>query len=341
MKTVSQKIREEHKNYFSKTSLVQTELKKNNYILTQYSGWGNSDDIFIGIDPSFEVENISYNFDWSSSNEEPSTFNYRISSDISNPDLRNVSKQKSNEIISKYFNTKELVETLIEKNQDSINGVLSEIDNLRKMNKMYEELELNTLRSFKDKIRDLMTIQNEYIELPCSPWIEPLNGNSYHTNWKVNTKWVKFRYQNETTWKRCNIEGYTIKRKVKQNYLVDLKLPNRDEPIKDVLLTPNELSSIINNTMYSLHQLEGGCLSENDLFHISKGVLDWKSPIFKITEKINEQMDIYSTFRVVFHEGDDLDHKFEVHEWNSEDQSWTFIKTYFLENTPSSHSITH
>jgi len=345
MKTINQKILEERKSYLTNQSLVKTQLHNTENELNKYNPYCSNEinSTIIGIDPLFEIDNVSYNFDWSYYLDSPTTFDYS-NRNVTSVDLRNMTQEENIEFVKKYYTTEELIQSLIEKNQEGINQVLSEIDNKRKMRKMYEEMGRTNTINFKNKLESLMSTENEYIELPRHKRFEEWNHNTIQTEWYINNKWVKYRFEGDKTWNDSCIYGYTINGKVKKNYLMDLH-DKYDGVIQNVLVTPKEFGYLVNHTINTFEN-EEKLSSHNTLSYklteLSNGEVDLHDyVIHNLTEDITDLMDTYSTFRVVFHEGDDLDHKFEVHKWNSEDQSWTFIKTYFLENYLSSHSITH
>ena len=346
MKTINQKIFEERKSYLTNQSLVKTQLHNTENELNKHNPYYHSNkinSIIIGVDPLFEIDNVNYNIHWSYHSDSPTTFDYSNLNGIS-VELRNMTREESIELVKKYYTTEEFIQSLIEKNQEGINQVLSEVDNKRKMRKMYEEMGRTNTINFKNKLESLMNTENEYIELPRQKRFEEWNHNTIQTKWYINTKWVKYRFEGDKTWNYSCINGYTINGKVKKNYLMDLH-DTYDGVIQNVLVTPKEFGYLVDHTIDTFES-EEKLSSHNTLScklkELSNGEVDLPDyGIHNLTEDITDLMGTYSTFRVVFHEGDDLDHKFEVHEWNLEDQSWTFIKTYFLENYLSSHSITH
>ena len=92
---------------------------------------------------------------------------------------------------------------------------------------------------------------------------------------------------------------------------------------------------MVSHAIYTLSQIENysDTVGGWELRQLTNYVLDdYNTPMNNLADDINQLMGIYSSFRVIFHEGDHPDHKFELHEYNSEDQSWTHIKTFFFED---------
>ena len=337
MKTISQQIIEAHKDYLTKQSLVKVQSKEQDNVLQSYSKWHDSNALrkkLIGIDPSFDIEGISYDVEFNNWNPKPAEFTYSNALAYKGIDIRNISKEEAIEQVNTYYHTEEIAKGVIQTNQEPINKMLSEVDNARRMKDMYQEMYDTNMCTFQDKVRSLMSRWDELIQFPSTRRFEEVDGNSYATNWTPQTKWVKYRFEDEKTWSDACAYGYEIIGKVKNNYLMNLHT-RREGVIQDALVTPKQFGEMVSHAIYTLSQIEdyNDTVGAWEIREMTNYLLDdYNIPINKLADDINQLMGIYSSFRVIFHEGDHPDHKFELHEYNSEDQSWTHIKTFFFED---------
>ena len=96
MKTINQKILEERKSYLTNQSLVKTQLHNTENELNKYNPYCSNEinSTIIGIDPLFEIDNVSYNFDWSYYLDSPTTFDYS-NRNVTSVDLRNMTQEEN------------------------------------------------------------------------------------------------------------------------------------------------------------------------------------------------------------------------------------------------------
>lgn len=326
MNTIKQQITEAHKNYLSKQNLVQSQLDSIETELDKYNHYRSKsefDSIMNSIDPLFNIDGMTYSFDYSK-------FSYTNSNAYS-VNLANMTKEEGIDLVNKYYDSEELVQSLIEKNQDGINKVLSDVDNKNNLRRMYNEMGDTNTMVFQDRLKTLMSTENEYIELPSRRSFDEYKDNCYVANWKPERKWVKYRFDGDKTREEAYLIGYTIKGKVKKNYLMDIN-DHYDGLIEDVLVTPKEFDYMVNHVEYTLHKidkLEDG-ISGYEL-RMMAGELDaGYYETEKITSDINKLMGKYSTFSVSFQSVPNQE--YWVQEWNAEKQDWIHIKTFLVED---------